>query len=185
MRLLRHPRTQAPPGLCYGRFDPPPASDAIASVEALLPDLLGIATIITSPSPRCALPAQQLAALLACRLVTDERLQELDFGQWEGRLWQDIERRESDYWAADPLHRAPPEGESFAALQSRVYSVLDELARDDTVMNASLLVTHAGPIRAIWMRTSAMNFDQAFRTPVPYGTLITPVRNTLGPDGEP
>ncbi|MCC5867865.1 MAG: histidine phosphatase family protein [Gammaproteobacteria bacterium] len=185
MRLLRHPRTQAPPGLCYGRFDPPPASDALASVEALLPDLLGIAKIITSPSPRCALPAQRLAARLDCRLVTDVRLQELDFGQWEGCLWQDLDRRESDHWAADPLHRAPPGGESFAALQSRVYSVLDELARDDAASNASLLVTHAGPIRAIWMRTSAMSFDQAFRTPVPYATLITPLRSTPGPHGEP
>ena len=176
MRLLRHPRTQAPPGLCYGRFDPPPASDALASVEALVPDLLGIATIITSPSPRCALPAQQLTALLNCRLVTDVRLQELDFGQWEGRLWQDISRHESDYWAADPLYRAPPGGESFAALQSRVYSVLDELAGDDAGLKASLLLTHAGPIRAIWMRTSAMSFDQAFRTPVPYATVMPGAR---------
>lgn len=176
MRLLRHPQTQAPPGLCYGRFDPPLGGDAIASVEALLPDLLGIATIITSPSPRCAGPAQRLAARLDCRLVADARLQELDFGEWEGRFWQDIDRRDSDHWAADPFHRAPPGGEAFAALQSRVYSVLDELACDEAGLKASLLVTHAGPIRAIWMRTSAMSFDQAFRTPVPYATVMPGAR---------
>lgn len=185
MMLLRHPRTQAPPGLCYGRFDPPLGDDELAIADALLPDLIHVRLILASPSPRCVLPAQRLAARLSCRVVQDARLQELDFGRWEGRRWQDIDRRESDYWADEPLHRAPPGGESFAALQVRVYSVLDELERDDETARATLLITHAGPVRAIWMRAAGMSFEEAFRTPVPYATLITPDRRPRSPPAEP
>ncbi len=185
MILLRHPRTYAAPGLCYGRFDPPMAADALASVAALLPDLADVRVIFTSPSPRCALPAQRLAAQLSCRLIEDARLQELDFGEWEGRRWQDIDRRDSDLWADDPLHRTPPGGESFLGLQVRVYSLLDELGRDEDATQASLLITHAGPVRAIWMRAAGMSFDEAFRTRVPYATLITPDRKPPSHRGEP
>lgn len=164
MRLLRHPRTQAPAGLCYGRFEPPLPPSAIEALAPLCTQLRDVRTIITSPATRCARTAQYLADALECRLMTDARLLELDFGSWEGIEWSRIDRAESDHWAEDPIGRAPPGGESFGALCERVVAALADAVNHP----APLLVTHAGPIRALWMHTEGRSFAEAFATEVPF-----------------
>lgn len=164
MHLLRHPRTEAPPGLCYGRFEPPLPANAIESLAPLCAQLHDVRTIITSPATRCARAAEFLAEALGCRLISDARLLELDFGTWEGLEWARIDRVESDYWAEDPIGRAPPGGESFGALCERVGAALADAADHDGPM----LVTHAGPIRAAWMQIEGRSFAEAFATEVPF-----------------
>ncbi len=168
MLLMRHPRTEAAPGLCFGRHDPPLAPAWEATVDAALPDLPGIARIFASPSLRCLRPARRLAEALSLPLFVDPRLQELNFGAWENRRWWDIPRAESDTWAEDPETRAPPGGETFAALRSRV---LDALAAAEAGPPA-LLLTHAGPIRALWMARVGLSFAEAFARTPPYGAPL-------------
>ncbi len=74
----------------------------------------------------------------------DARLTEINFGDWEGQPWNDIDREALDAWAADVLDFVPPGGESVASLQRRA---IDFAASLDVPRVA--LVTHAGIMRAL------------------------------------
>ncbi|MEL6766991.1 MAG: histidine phosphatase family protein [Pseudomonadota bacterium] len=171
--LLRHPRPAAEPGLCYGRQDIPPGPDASVEIAAALAHTPRGTAVLTSPARRARVLAEALAARDGVALQVDPRLQELDFGAWEGRLWSEIDRAESDPWAADPHRRAPPGGETFGALYDRVAEALTAAPM------GALIVTHAGPIRAARMLCEGIGFDGAFAAQVPYATPIflkVPVR---------
>ena len=91
---------------------------------------------------------------------------EMDFGRWEGEFWSDIDRSESDPWAADPWNLAPPKGESYSLVHSRVGAVLMEAPA------GGCFVTHAGPIRAAMMIQRGLGFAEAFADPVPFAAPI-------------
>lgn len=76
---------------------------------------------------------------------TDERLMEIDFGDWEGSSWTDIAAREPERFAArqaDPLGFAPTGGESYRKVFERVAGFLETVQRDTVV------VAHAGVLRS-------------------------------------
>lgn len=143
--LVRHPPPSAhDAGRCYGRLNiaapPLPATAARALVTASG----RIARVVASPSGRCRLPALALARRLRVPLRLDPGWRELDFGSWEGRPWDAVPRPGLDAWAADLMHARPHGGESVAMLRARVRRALARLPRCGT----TLVVTHAGPIRA-------------------------------------
>ncbi|MEM9140677.1 MAG: histidine phosphatase family protein [Pseudomonadota bacterium] len=160
--MIRHPVTAAPPGLCYGRTDPGLGPDALGQIERAVALLEGCMAIVTSPLPRCMALAEALAAANGAALRTDPRLAEIDFGAWEGRLWDAISRTESDPWAADPWSVAPPGGETFADVHARVGAALAD------VVAGAVVVTHAGVIRAARMIVEGATFGDVFAEPVPY-----------------
>jgi alpha-ribazole phosphatase len=136
--LVRHPPAQVAPGLCYGRLDLALADDA--SIGPLAARLAGFGgTVWTSPARRCRL----LAAALGAHQV-DDRLQELDFGAWEGQPWDGIPRDALDRWAADPAGFAPPGGETGAALVARVTAFWRGLPPGD-----HRIITHGGPLKVL------------------------------------
>jgi len=162
--LLRHPKV-AVTGICYGRSDVPlgeTAPDDIARAVLSTPRAM---RLVTSPAPRCRALADGLARAQGLTVQVDPRLRELDFGAWEGRPWQDIPRHELDAWAEDPETRAPPGGETFGQLKARVSAALD-------ACGPAIVVTHAGPIRALWTAHLALSFDDACRRKVPFATPI-------------
>jgi len=118
--LVRHPAPAIAAGLCYGRLDMPlrPDAAALRSIVAALAGH-GLARVWTSPAQRCLAVAQASGL----KLRVDARLQEIDFGAWEGVAWDDVPRDALDAWAADPLGFAPPGGESGSALLVRVREV--------------------------------------------------------------
>ncbi len=164
LTLLRHPRVNAP-GICYGQSDVPLAmgfEDAIAKAVLQVPKAQ---RLVSSPSARCLVLAEALSLATALPVTLDPRLLELNFGTWEGRAWSQIPRAESDPWAEDPVTRAPPGGESFTQLQTRVAAALADL-------DHTLVVTHAGPIRAAQILTGRADFAAAFARAVPYATPV-------------
>ncbi len=147
--LIRHTRLQAE-GLCYGRHNPPLAPSFAAEAEAVKASFAEVEpmAVYSSPAARC----RALVEHLGWQTRYDPRLQELDFGDWEGRAWHDIPRAESEAWTADFVRRAPPNGESYAALQARVVEFLRELQQQGAAQ--AVIVSHAGVIRAAlaWLR---------------------------------
>ena len=95
-----------------------------------------------------AADTKRLAEALGPQVRTDARLSEIDFGEWEGRRWDDIERKAIDDWAADVLNFTPPGGESVADLQRRVIDFASDLAGAFSGPRVAL-ITHAGVIRAL------------------------------------
>ena len=162
MIFVRHPPAAVVPGICYGRLDLACGPEAREHAEALMAKLAPVPAIRSSPARRCLDLARRIAARDHVPVVTDPRLHELDFGAWEGRPWAAIERAESDAWAADPMTVAPPGGETFGAMLTRVAEALA-----DTPTGA-VIVAHAGTIRAARMILTGASFADAFATPVPF-----------------
>ncbi len=77
------------------------------------------------------------------RLVVDARLREMDFGRWDGRLWEQIAWDEVQAWQADLLRHRPGGGESLLALAQRVQAFVA------AQRGAVLVVTHGGWINAL------------------------------------
>ncbi|WP_157180935.1 histidine phosphatase family protein [Actinopolymorpha alba] len=120
--------------------------------------------IITSPARSAWETAQILASTLGLRVLTDERLREIDVGSLDGRgdaeAWEayiEIMRR----WSAGEWSRRFPEGENLRNLASRLRGVLLGVAataasRGSAIPNISttrtpptvLLVGHGGGFRA-------------------------------------
>ena len=84
--------------------------------------------------------------MLGPDVAVDSRLQELDFGDWEGRRWQDIGRDPVEAWQRALPDAAPPGGETLSAMAARCAAWLASLDRHGPPV---LAVTHAGPIRVI------------------------------------
>ena len=163
--LIRHTRIVPPPGVCFGRTDVPLAETFAAEAAAVRGRLPWTPSAVwTSPAQRC----RALAEFLAPGAVrVDSRLQELDFGAWEGRPWEEFRGPESEAWALDPWHRRPPGGETAAELWMRVAAVREEvLAR---AMERIVLVTHAGVIRAWRSQAAGRSWTEVFAEPVEMG----------------
>ncbi|PID60024.1 MAG: hypothetical protein CSB44_11995 [Gammaproteobacteria bacterium] len=144
---LRHTTPEVPPGTCYGRTDLGLAAGFEDEAAAVLDRLPPLAAIVSSPLFRCRELARVIGKARALPVMIDERLIEMDFGCWEGRLWNDIPREELDAWNDDFQHARPHGGESVAALTARTQHALDAW-RPRAIAGSVLLVTHAGVIKA-------------------------------------
>ncbi|WP_188693774.1 histidine phosphatase family protein [Silvimonas amylolytica] len=164
LALIRHLPVKDAAGLCYGRLDLPLAQDVcardIACLQAQLPD--GV-PVYSSPLSRCWLLAQAISPVA----MKDTRLQELDFGQWEGRSWQDIGAGALDNWIATG-YDATHGGESLVVMQARVWQWADECAAKG--IKVAIVVTHAGVIRALWSRF--LPWDDCLGQAVPHGEVL-------------
>jgi alpha-ribazole phosphatase len=141
--LVRHPAPDIAAGLCYGRLDIGlrPDAAALRGIAAALAGH-GLTRVWTSPARRC------LAVARATGLPwqADARLQELDFGEWEGVAWDDVPRDALDAWAADPLGFVLPGGESGAVLLRRVREMHAALLAAD---EDCAIVAHGGPLKLL------------------------------------
>lgn len=125
------------PGTCYGATDLPLADDPAIHAAALQTLLPAGVPVYSSPLVR----ARLLAEALHPAPLFDDRLREIDFGDWEMQAWDDLDRALLDAWAADPFHFVPPGGEAVASLRARVVDFLAGLPGE------AVLVAHAGVIK--------------------------------------
>jgi alpha-ribazole phosphatase len=160
----------APPlvsGMCAGHADipvEPPEPAARRVCEAL--SGYDLARIVASPTARANELARELSRRLGAPLRLDDRLRELHFGSWEGRAWSEIEQNEGlalSAWMKQWRTARPPGGESVDELEQRVRCCVEELAAAPT-----LLVTHAGVIRAGLVITVRLSWPEAMRRAVAY-----------------
>ncbi|MDO8540654.1 MAG: histidine phosphatase family protein [Opitutaceae bacterium] len=169
--LIRHTRVAAQPGVCFGWSDVPLADtfpEEARSVRERLPWVP--AEVWTSPALRCRALAERLGA---AQVRIDPRLQELDFGAWEGRRWEDFHCPASEAWALDPWNERPPGGETAAELWARVHELRAELVARDADRIA--LVTHAGVIRAWRGLTTGRLLREQWSEPVEFGGIETAI----------
>jgi alpha-ribazole phosphatase len=145
--LVRHTRPALEGSRCYGRLDAdlaPGWKEQAATLQTRLPTG---AALITSPDRRCRQLAELLALQAGTPAIIDERLQELDFGAWEGLAWADVPRAESIHWAGDVWNRSPPGGETYATLYERISGAWQSLVLMDA--DTVVVIGNAGPLRAM------------------------------------
>jgi len=120
-------------GRLCGRSDVPLSETGRRQAKLLARRLKSIPfeALYASPLLRALETAHQIAQSVGLEPNPDQRLVELDYGQWEGRTFAEIianDAKNFQAWDADPATIAPPGGESGLAAQQRVVSCLDLLA---------------------------------------------------------
>lgn len=172
--LLRHTALSQATGICYGRSDLPLAATSAEDIAAVLAMLPAVDRIVSSPATRCrklAEAAQRAQRGSRVTLTYDERWFELDFGRWEARPWDDVPRADLDAWAADTWNVAPGGGENAKALYARVASALDDLRKDGGA-GRTLVVAHAGSLRAANVLLRGLGFEQHFSLQAAPGSWV-------------
>lgn len=176
--LVRHAKPIAADGLCYGRTDlpaPPEATRAVA--ESVAPLLPAGAELRCSPLSRCADLARALCELRSDlpAAVSDPRIAEMDFGEWEGRPWRDIGHAAIAAWTNGFTGiPAGHTGENTRQFLHRVAAAFD--AWRDGGRDA-VWITHAGVIRAAWLLRDGIRAveraDQWPKRPIAFGECVT------------
>lgn len=168
--LVRHTSPEIAKGICYGQTD----IDVAASFEEEIKPILQAIPInddsisyYSSPLQRCV----KLAKKLSNTIKYDNRLQELNFGEWELQAWDQIDPKVLDPWMKDFVNIAPVKGESYAALHKRTTAFINDLYKTNT--EKAVLVTHGGVIRSIWSYFKNIPLEKSFDTTVNYGQIIS------------
>ena len=148
--LIRHAKPLVEKGLCYGSLDVKAdqtltelASDNL--IKALSKNSR-VKVLLTSPRQRTKQLANLLAKRLKISLLEEELLAEMDFGEWEGRLWEDIPKSAIDLWTEDFNNHAFGGRESTGQLLNRVWLLMENAKRRH---EDQIWVTHAGVIKAV------------------------------------
>jgi broad specificity phosphatase PhoE len=102
------------------------------------------ARVVSSPLRRARQTADAIASAHGLAVSIDERLVELDYGDWDGKPLADVPASAWAAWRADPAF-SPPGGESLVDVSTRVVAFCHEMlaAGDDVVA-----VSHVSPIKA-------------------------------------
>ena len=165
--LIRHTTPAIEKGICYGQADIPLVATFQEEFDAIQKQLpQKIETVYSRPLQRCVHLAKEINPVIH----TDDRLKELDFGDWELQAWDDIPRAESNDWMEDFVNVAPPNGESYVELQQRVLSFYQELVAKPH--KSVVIVTHAGVIRALLSYLRNIQLKDSFSIQVTYGTVF-------------
>lgn len=137
--LIRHAPVEG--GRLNGRRSDPPCNLPSAAELAAVAERVGsFERLIASPAQRCVSTARALFPQSPLQL--EEGLGEQDFGEWDGRPYEEIPDL-GPLPAADLARHAPPNGESFEAACARIGAGLLALPP-----GRSVVVAHAGTVRA-------------------------------------
>jgi alpha-ribazole phosphatase len=171
--LIRHEEPAADArGRCYGSLDVGLSPEGARRAAALTLDGVGLAAVYTSPRVRARQTAEPLAAAHGLTPLVEERLREIDFGELEGRRYDEIAATDPEFyraWMETPTTVAFPGGESYADMRLRALDALAAIrARHDSTV---ALVSHGGVLRAILAQCLQMPDEAIFRLDQRYGSV--------------
>lgn len=105
--------------------------------------------VYASPQQRTQQTAEAVAAASGLPLKTDGRLDEIDFGTWAGRSFDDLNTQsEWQRWNTVRSLARTPAGDTMFDVQARALSLIREL-QTTADGSAVVLVTHADVIKAV------------------------------------
>jgi alpha-ribazole phosphatase/probable phosphoglycerate mutase len=172
--FIRHAETEMAGRYC-GHSDPELNAQGRAQLTklALLLSTETFETIYSSDLRRAKSTAQAIAAGRSTPRVLRPALREIDFGDWEGMSWEQIEQLDPDYaqkWMADYPNLPAPSGESFHAFETRI---LDEVsALLDRSRGPIAVVTHAGVLRVVLRHLLGRSDHEAWQQTQPYCCVV-------------
>ncbi|WP_298740454.1 alpha-ribazole phosphatase [uncultured Chitinophaga sp.] len=164
--LIRHTTPAIERGTCYGFADLDVAStftEEATRVKSMLPGKPF--AVYASPLQRCSKLAR---FLFEDNFTTDDRLKELNFGNWEMQRWDDIGPNALQSWMDNYVYTRVPGGESYEDLYQRAVAIFQEViarGRD------AVLVTHSGVIRSLLAYVTQTPLEQSFELRVEYGRV--------------
>jgi alpha-ribazole phosphatase len=167
--LIRHTKVAVKSGICYGQSDVELAGSFIDESEIIKAQIRDIQfdKIYSSPLTRCKTLAEKL---FISDIIYDDRLMELNFGEWELQEWDKIRHPDLDQWMTDFVNTPCPNGESFLDMHKRVISFISDLQTDKCKNIA--IIAHGGSIRNFITHIKNENLTDAFKKEINYGEII-------------
>ncbi len=126
--------------------------------------------IISSPLLRCYTFAQDLSHRLNIPLISVPELQEINFGDWEGKVAEQIDSQVLSQFYLDPVNNTPPNGEDFTQFQARILQAWQQLI-ERFQGEKILLISHAGVIRVILAYLLAIDIEHSFKLKIGYACV--------------
>ena len=165
--LVRHGQTDWNlEGRYQGQSDVPLNENGRGQAESLIEKLRSrkFSAIYTSDLSRARETAEPIAKALGIPLRIEPRLREINQGEWEGQLVDDLKARYTELWAQraiDPASVRPPGGETVGEVAERVYAALDDIARIFPTGNV-LVVSHGLSIATAICHSQNIPVGQAY-----------------------
>lgn len=166
LHLLRHGAPETP-GLLMGQTDGVPTP---AGIAACVEQAAGLAVeaLVASDLTRAMRAAEAIGERLELPVTIDRRWRELDFGDWDGLAPSAIDAQALARFWDDPERHAPPGGERWSSLLTRVGAAIAALGGSST-----LVVTHGGAMRAALATLCGFPHAQLWAIDLPYGALLS------------
>ena len=166
--LVRHTTPKIEKGICYGQSDLDVAATFEKEVAVILNSLeiTDETTVYSSPLKRCTKLAQQFSE----GIIIDDRLMELNFGDWELLNWNNLPEQASNIWMNDFVNVSTPNGEAYIDLAKRANQVFEEII--STSAKKIVITTHAGVIRSILSKMNNIHLKDSFDIKVEYGQVF-------------
>lgn len=168
-----------------GRLDSPLTERGKLQAKLLAERLASetFTAVISSTSGRAVQTAELLIAGRDVPYFTDERLMEIDLGDWQGKTMSEI--KESDLSRYDCYYHTPQlftndQGEVFDDVKKRVEGVLNDL--EERFPSGKLLIVTHGVVVKVLLQLICKNLpvEQLWNPPAIAGTSVTIINSNGG-----
>jgi len=172
--FIRHAETEMAGRFC-GHSDPELNARGRMQLNSLSQQLSAepIDAVYSSDLRRASATAQAIASVREIPQVVRPALREIDFGQWEGLSWEQIEQMDLEYarkWVARYPHLPAPSGESFQAFEARVLEEVNHLLDDNRGPIA--VVTHGGVLQVVLRHLCGCSDEEAWQQTQAYCCIV-------------
>jgi alpha-ribazole phosphatase len=175
--FIRHAATDMAGTFC-GHSDPELNARGRVQLAELIDRLRveEIGAVYTSDLRRARTTGTAIAKAFGVGCHVRSALREVDFGQWEGITWEEIERRDEAYarrWIAEYPRLSTPEGESFCNFERRVLDEVAFLSRKTEATSRTIaVVTHAGVLRIVLCALYGCSEEAAWEQTKAYCSIV-------------
>jgi len=152
--FIRHAETDMAGTFC-GHSDPELNARGRAQLAELVDKLRmeDIGVVYSSDLRRARSTGMAVAEALNIDCHVRCALREINFGQWEGLTWKEIEQRDKAYaqrWVTEYPDLPAPDGESFRDFEQGVLDEVKFISRETESRGRNIaVITHAGVLRAV------------------------------------
>ena len=171
--LIRHTTPKIDKGICYGQSDIDVTDQFEDEVAQIMSQVKfdNTAKIYSSPLKRCT----KLATKFSEDVFFDNRLKEIDFGDWENKKWDSLPKLDLTTWMDDFVNVQIPNGETYNQLYKRANEAFYELT--SITSKKIIITTHGGVIRSILANINNVPLHKSFSIKVEYGQVFKILKN--------
>ena len=164
-------------GRVQGSLDSPLTEKGILQARSLAVRLRdeGINYIYSSDSLRAIGTAEEIGCELGIETIhTNSALREFAFGEWEGRIWQEIREANPDVfkiWDTEPHLVSAPGGENMGLVMERAWEFLQKVVdchSEETVC----IVTHGLTLKMLVTKALGFEVHEWAKSPWQHNTAL-------------
>ncbi|HWQ89630.1 MAG TPA: histidine phosphatase family protein [Desulfitobacteriaceae bacterium] len=160
-----------------GRLDSPLTEKGLAQARNLALRLRSekINYLYSSDLPRALATAEEIRRELQLEtIIPAPRIREFSFGDWEGKLWDELRTTYQDIfkiWDSTPHLVQVPNGDNMHSVTERVWGFLQELI-DKHQGETICLVTHGLTLKLLVTKALGFSIDEWLKTPLQFNTAV-------------